>query len=97
MLTIKRGSERSEGLQWGLVLSCMGVVFGDIATSPLYALRVAFGGRSGLSVTPDHVLGVLSMVFWLLIAVVCLKYALLIMRLDNKGEGGIMALLSLVQ
>ncbi|TSA04414.1 MAG: potassium transporter Kup [Methylococcus sp.] len=97
MLTIKRGSERSKRLQWGLVLSCMGVVFGDIATSPLYALRVAFGGRSGLSVTPDHVLGVLSMVFWLLIVVVCLKYALLIMRLDNKGEGGIMALLSLVQ
>ncbi len=86
-----------DSVQWSLVLGCLGVVFGDIATSPLYALRVAFSGRTALSATPEHVMGILSLVFWLLILIVGLKYALLIMRADNKGEGGIMALMSLVQ
>jgi KUP system potassium uptake protein len=75
----------------------MGVVFGEIATSPLYALRIVFTGKTGLSPTPDHVMGILSLVFWMLTLVVGIKYALLIMRADNKGDGGIMALLSLVQ
>ncbi len=85
-----------ETLQWSLVLGTVGVVFGDIATSPLYAMRVAFGGVNALSPTPVHVLGILSLVFWTLVIVVGLKYSLLIMRADNKGEGGIMALMSLV-
>ena len=87
------GSE--DALQWSLVLGSVGVVFGDIATSPLYALRVAFGGANALSPTHAHVLGILSLVFWSLVFVVGVKYALLIMRADNKGEGGIMALMSL--
>lgn len=85
-----------EPLQWSLILGCIGVVFGDIATSPLYALRVAFSGSNALSPTPDHVMGILSLVFWSLILIVGCKYALLIMRADNKGEGGIMALMTLV-
>ena len=92
----KRSSGPDETLQWSLILGCIGVVFGDIATSPLYALRVAFSGRSALAPTPDHVMGILSLVFWSLVIVVSLKYALLIMRADNKGEGGIMALMTLV-
>ena len=91
-----RTGRGNESLRWNLMLGCVGVVFGDIATSPLYALRVAFSGSNALSPTAEHVMGILSLVFWLLVIVVGLKYALLIMRADNKGEGGIMALLSLV-
>ena len=86
----------AETLQGSLIFGCLGVVFGDIATSPLYALRVAFSGRGALTPTPDHVMGILSLVFWSLVLVVGLKYAILVMRADNKGEGGIMALMSLV-
>ncbi|MEQ1636242.1 MAG: potassium transporter Kup [Methylococcales bacterium] len=77
----------------GLALSAIGVVFGDIGTSPLYALKEVFHG--GLSIDKLHVLGVLSLVFWSLTLVVTLKYAVFIMRADNKGEGGIIALMTL--
>ncbi len=82
-----RTGRGNESLRWNLMLGCVGVVFGDIATSPLYALRVAFSGSHALSPTPEHVMGILSLVFWSLVIVVGLKYALLIMRADNKGEG----------
>ncbi len=76
---------------------CMGVVFGDIGTSPLYALSVAARAASPSgTVTPEAVLGVVSLIFWSLIVVISIKYALLIMRADNHGEGGILALLALV-
>ena len=78
-----------------LLIGVFGVVFGDIATSPLYALRVLFG-NTGLSPTTDNVFGILSLVFWALTLVVGLKYCLFLMRADNKGEGGIMALMTLV-
>jgi len=85
----------SRGL--GLVaLTALGVVYGDIGTSPLYAFRECFAGGSGLAVTPDDVLGVLSLIFWALIAVVSVKYLGYVMRADNHGEGGILALLTLV-
>ncbi|ESS72071.1 putative potassium transport system protein Kup [Methyloglobulus morosus KoM1] len=77
----------------GLVLGAVGVVFGDIGTSPLYALKEVFHG--GLSIDNNHVLGVLSLIFWSLTLVVTIKYAIFIMRADNKGEGGIMALMTL--
>jgi KUP system potassium uptake protein len=77
----------------GLVLGAVGVVFGDIGTSPLYALKEVFHG--GLAIDNDHVLGVLSLIFWSLTLVVTIKYAIFIMRADNKGEGGIMALMTL--
>jgi KUP system potassium uptake protein len=77
----------------GLALGAIGVVFGDIGTSPLYALKEVF--LSGLTIDRLHVLGALSLVFWTLTLVVTTKYAIFIMRADNKGEGGIMALMAL--
>ena len=74
----------------------MGVVFGDIGTSPLYALREAFGGHHRLAIDSVHVMGVVSLIFWSMILVVTLKYVTVIMRADNKGEGGSLALLALV-
>ena len=72
----------------------IGVVFGDIGTSPLYALSVAVKDTStGGQISPDAVLGVVSLIFWSLIIVISIKYAVLIMRADNHGEGGILALL----
>jgi KUP system potassium uptake protein len=79
-----------------LVVGAMGVVFGDIGTSPLYALRTAFTGEHALPLTHAHVLGLLSTIFWSLMIVVTLKYITLIMRADNRGEGGILALTALV-
>jgi KUP system potassium uptake protein len=76
-----------------LTFGAIGVVFGDIGTSPLYALKEVF--HSGIPIDQFHVLGVLSLIFWSLMLVVTLKYALFIMRADNKGEGGIMALMVL--
>ena len=81
----------------GLAVGAIGVVYGDIGTSPLYAMKEAFGGPHAIAVNPGNVLGVLSLIFWSLIFVVSIKYVALIMRADNKGEGGIMALMALVQ
>lgn len=92
-----RSSHAQSLFRWPLMMGCMGVVFGEIATSPIYALRIVFAGHTGITPTPPHVLGILSLVFWMLTLIVCLKYAGLIMRADNKGDGGIIALLSLVQ
>jgi KUP system potassium uptake protein len=76
-----------------LAMSAIGVVFGDIGTSPLYAVKEVF--HAGLTTDQAHILGALSLIFWSLTLVVTLKYAIFIMRADNKGEGGIMALLAL--
>ena len=78
-------------------IACMGVVFGDIGTSPLYALSVAAKAASpDGQLSPQAVLGVVSLIFWSLIIVISIKYAILIMRADNHGEGGILALLALI-
>jgi KUP system potassium uptake protein len=78
-------------------LVALGIVFGDIGTSPLYAFRESFLGRgAALPATPANVLGVLSLIFWALIVVISIKYLLLVMRADNRGEGGIIALVSLL-
>ena len=78
-------------------IACMGVVFGDIGTSPLYTLNVAAKAASpGGSVAPEAAVGIVSLIFWSLIVVISIKYAVLIMRADNRGEGGILALLALV-
>ncbi len=79
-----------------LALGALGVVFGDIGTSPLYTMKEVFGGHH-LPLTQDNVLGILSLVFWSLMLVVSAKYVSVMMRADNKGEGGILALLSLLQ
>jgi len=79
-----------------LVIGAIGVVFGDIGTSPLYTLRQCFAGEHPLALTPDNVLGILSIIFWSLVIIVTVKYVTLIMRADNRGEGGILALTALV-
>ncbi len=81
----------------GLVVGAIGVVFGDIGTSPLYTLKEAFSPHYGLIANHDTVLGILSLVFWALMIVVTLKYVTIIMRADNDGEGGIMALMAMSQ
>lgn len=78
-----------------LALAALGVVYGDIGTSPLYTLRECFSGHHPLALTSGNIMGVLSLVFWALIIVVTIKYVLFIMRADNHGEGGILALLAL--
>ncbi|MBZ0088260.1 MAG: potassium transporter Kup [Thermomonas sp.] len=87
----------SRGAGLALVVGAIGVVFGDIGTSPLYTLKEAFSPHYGLSNDHDTVLGVLSLAFWALNIVVTLKYVTIIMRADNEGEGGIMALMALAQ
>ncbi len=84
---------------WALTLGSMGVVFGDIGTSPLYAFRVALQAAAGPSnvVTHESVLGVLSLILWALILVVTCKYVLILLRADNKGEGGTLSLMALAQ
>ena len=79
-----------------LTLVALGVVYGDIGTSPLYALRECFKKEYGISPTPDNVYGVLSLVVWALILVVTVKYLIFILRADNRGEGGVLALLALI-
>jgi KUP system potassium uptake protein len=80
-----------------LSLAALGVVYGDIGTSPLYAIKECFAPEYGVTPTSESVLGVLSLVFWSLNFVISLKYLTFIMRADNRGEGGIMALLALLQ
>src|SRR5258706_8302420 len=79
-----------------LSLLALGVVYGDIGTSPLYALREAFHGQHGIPGTPGNVLGVLSVIFWSLLLIVTVKYHVVIIRADNKGEGGVLALVAVV-
>ncbi|KGI79138.1 potassium transport protein Kup [Oleiagrimonas soli] len=79
-----------------LALGAVGVVYGDIGTSPLYTIKEIFG-EPGIATAPQNVLGALSLIFWSLIVVVSVKYLLFIMRADNKGEGGIVALMALAQ
>jgi len=89
-------SQGSPGRSLALAVGAIGVVFGDIGTSPLYTLRTAFTGSYGLALTPANILGVVSVIFWALLIVVTLKYVTLIMRADNRGEGGILAMTALV-
>ncbi len=79
-----------------LSLTALGIVFGDIGTSPLYALRESFNSANGIDPTQANVLGVLSLILWSLIIVISIKYLTFVMRADNHGEGGIIALTALV-
>jgi KUP system potassium uptake protein len=90
----KSGNQKS-GIPWALTLLALGVVFGDIGTSPLYALRECFTGSHGVPLNNDNILGVLSLVFWSLIIVIAVKYLLVVLYADNKGEGGVLALMAL--
>ena len=78
-----------------LMLGALGVVFGDIGTSPLYALKECFAEAHGVPLDRANVLGVLSLIVWTLVLIVCVKYVALVLKADNRGEGGILALLTL--
>ena len=78
-----------------LSLSALGIVYGDIGTSPLYAVRESFHHAHGLAATPGNILGVLSLIFWSLILIISIKYLVFVLRADNRGEGGILALAAL--
>jgi KUP system potassium uptake protein len=78
-------------------LGALGVVYGDIGTSPLYAMRECFSGTHGIAVTAANVLGVLSLIFWSLVVIISVKYLVFVLRADNRGEGGILALMALVR
>ena len=80
-----------------LALAALGVVYGDIGTSPLYALRECLSPAHGVAPTPEAVLGLLSLIFWALTLVVTLKYVVFVLRADLDGEGGIMALQALAR
>ncbi len=88
-------TDRSRKQLLGLSLGALGVVYGDIGTSPLYAFRECFGGSHKVDFTPDNVFGILSLIFWLLFIVVTLKYLTFVTRASNKGEGGTLSLLAL--
>ncbi|HEY4281603.1 MAG TPA: KUP/HAK/KT family potassium transporter, partial [Chthoniobacterales bacterium] len=79
-----------------LCLASLGIVYGDIGTSPLYAFRECFYGKHAVAPTPPNVLGVLSLILWSLLLIISVKYLILILRADNRGEGGILALATLV-
>jgi KUP system potassium uptake protein len=81
---------------WLLAFTALGVVFGDIGTSPIYAIRECFHGAYAISITRDNVLGVLSLIVWALLLIVSFKYMLLVLRANNRGEGGVIAITALL-
>lgn len=90
------GHRRSENRYLLLSLSALGIVYGDIGTSPIYALRECFYGSHPFPSTETNVLGIISLIFWAIMIIISLKYLLFVMRADNHGEGGILALLALL-
>ena len=93
MSSVPHDSSRSPSATAALTLGALGVVYGDIGTSPLYALKEVFHGH--VATTHDNILGVLSLIFWTMTIIVSIKYVLLILRADNNGEGGLIAMLAL--
>nr|WP_180203226.1 potassium transporter Kup [Pseudomonas sp. SbOxS1]NYU02878.1 potassium transporter Kup [Pseudomonas sp. SbOxS1] len=91
------GAEHSAAKPIGMLVAAVGVVYGDIGTSPLYTLKEVFSGDYGVPVNHDGVLGILALIFWSLIWVVSIKYMMFVLRADNQGEGGIMALTALAR
>ena len=92
----QHGHQHVGGSVAKLVVGSIGIVFGDIGTSPIYAFRETFAGHHPLAPDPLHIYGVLSLIFWSMMIVVTIKYVSIIMRADNKGEGGSLALLALI-
>lgn len=94
-ITLEAGNHHDKGTTPALTLAAMGVVFGDIGTSPLYALKECFSPEHGIPFSTDAVFGVISLVFWAFMIVVSLKYVMFVMRANNHGEGGILALMAM--
>ena len=95
-MSMKPSSASHGGQLATITIAAIGVVYGDIGTSPLYAMRECFSGSYAVLPTRDNVLGILSLIFWSLIIVISIKYIIFVMRADNRGEGGILALMALV-
>lgn len=94
-INLESDAHNNHGNTSSLMLAAIGIVFGDIGTSPLYALKECFSPEHGIPFSPEAVFGVISMVFWAFLIVVSLKYVLFVMRANNNGEGGILALMAL--
>ena len=95
---VSEGRKEADGSRLAkLSLAALGVVFGDIGTSPLYAIRECFHGEYGIAVTHQNILGVLSLMFWSLVMIVSFKYLTIVLRADNNGEGGVIALTALLK
>src|SRR5689334_15742378 len=94
-VSTKQATAADAARHQSLTIAALGVVFGDIGTSPLYTMHQTFGLANGLPLNETTVMGVLSLIFWSLIIIVSLKYCWLIMRADNKGEGGVLSLAAL--
>ena len=95
MSNLSESTSRRKAL---LALGALGVVYGDIGTSPLYALREALSGQAGhgaVTPSPENVVGILSLIIWVLLCLIAVKYISVVMRADNDGEGGMLALLAL--
>ena len=92
----KNGNDKGRQSLPFLCLAALGIVYGDIGTSPIYALREAFYSHDGIAVMPANIFGVLSLLFWSLIIVISIKYLAVVMRASNNGEGGIIALVALL-
>lgn len=92
---MNESSSTSSNRPAALLIAALGVVYGDIGTSPLYTMKEIFAGSHAMAVTPDNVLGALSLIFWGLTLIISVKYVLFVMCADNRGEGGIMALMAL--
>jgi KUP system potassium uptake protein len=95
--TVAAEATRKSLPRFGVLLAVLGVVYGDIGTSPLYALKASLQLFQGIAITTVEILGILSLFFWSLVLIVTVKYVMLIMRADNRGEGGILALMALAQ
>lgn len=95
-MTASKESAHSHASEKGLFLASLGVVYGDIGTSPLYAMRECFSGHHGMPVSTGNVLGILSLIFWSMVIIVTVKYLFVMLRADNRGEGGMLALSALV-
>ena len=90
-----KGGHVQQGSTSALMLAAIGIVFGDIGTSPLYALKECFSPEHGIPYSPESVFGIISMLFWAVLLIVTLKYVVIVMRADNKGEGGVLSLMAL--
>ncbi|MES2481343.1 MAG: KUP/HAK/KT family potassium transporter, partial [Pseudomonadota bacterium] len=95
MISASTGHAGRRPATTAVALAALGIVYGDIGTSPLYTIKSIFGPSTGVPLNHDTIVGAVSVVFWALMLVVTLKYVTLITRADNQGEGGIMALLAL--
>ncbi len=97
-MTSSTGTEPQDRKRfYGLALGALGVVYGDLGTSPLYTMKECFAGEHPVALTTANVLGIASLIFWSIILVITIKYVLFVMRADNKGEGGILALMAMAR